>query len=353
MTKMIVPVLTMLLLSTGFNKIPDLFVTYEEDDYLSVYGMRKPLTYYSDLYGPFPKFPSSAPDFNLYINRKSNHSDFNSMCVHFNLYTLKNNKIALTRYYEHLTFDENKKITVPLSFELNQNFSLEGIKVDLEIYSEINDFYKEKLSFKLYPSENGGSYSLKDYSSATLKFNDSAVEIKDNSIKTYQEAFTFGEYRDYFLLDHYYHLRFTQFNFSYSFAKNFTYTSASMTIKDAPSCFSNLKMTQNDDDIQIPLEAYLTEENKIGLRFGAHLFVDKNTLEMAYFPLNNNYVSTNTFFLPKNRAAEVDGTKFKFVIEGCGYEDFKLSWEVTFDSLRYLIGNCSDSEYCVIEGVVD
>ena len=351
MTKMMIPILTTFMLGVGFGKVP-LPDIGEYDDYSSVYGTKNPLTYSSDLYGPFKSFPASAPSLNLYITRKSNHSDFDSICIHFNLYSLRNNKIALTRYIEHQTFDSSKKMTVPLAFNLGQNFAPEGIKVELEIYSEIRDYYKKEFSFNLYPCDSKETINAKDYSLKTLKLRDTALEIKNNSVVTYQETYTFSEYYDYFLLDHYYHLRLTQFTFQYAYPKDFSYANATMIIKEAPDCFNKLKKN-NLNDVSIPLQAYLTEENKIGLKFTNHLFVNKNTLEMSFFPDNENYVATNTFFLPKNGAEEVDGTKFQFKIESCGYGDITLLWEVTFDSTRYLIGNCADSDYCVIEGVVD
>ena len=352
MSKLLMPIVTMLL--STFVGLPKGRISVDDEPHVfdGPTGGSVPLEFSSDFYGPFQEFEQNAPDFVLYIERKSSNSEYDSLTIHTQLYTLKNDDLALTRYARNRTFGSSKKMTVRIPLLLNQFLSKEGIRVVIEITSDATNYYNRKFYFRLFPHENRKVYNLKDYSEKKLELDTYVVQIQDSRIVLPWETYSFSEFRDYFLLDNYYALRLNQFHFSYSFPYNFMYSGASMTIKNAPNCFSRLKKNGSDDCV-IPLSIAMNEDQQIILRYQSGLYVNKDTLEMSFSPVNDKYVPTNTFFLPKNHVDDVIGTTFVFLLEGCGYGDINLYFEVEFDSSRYLIGDCSNSDYCVIEGVVD
>ena len=81
------------------------------------------------------------------------------------------------------------------------------------------------------------------------------------------------------------------------------------------------------------------------------MYVNPYTLEMSSFKMQNE-VKTNKIYFPVNKKKDFLGEKFNIVVSNCGLNKYNLIFEITYDVFRDLVGNCSNSDFC-IKGTVE
>ena len=81
------------------------------------------------------------------------------------------------------------------------------------------------------------------------------------------------------------------------------------------------------------------------------MYVHPETLEMSFIP-RDGFVATKYFYLPRNKTKQMLNQLFTLKMEKFGYGQINFSWDVRYINNRNLIGDCNDSDFCVVEEVL-
>ena len=73
-------------------------------------------------------------------------------------------------------------------------------------------------------------------------------------------------------------------------------------------------------------------------------------MNMAYLPLSG-YVATDNLYFPINQIDSVQGLNVTFTLRDFGNNKTNLSWTSTYYPTSNIIGQCNNSEYCIVGGV--
>lgn len=76
------------------------------------------------------------------------------------------------------------------------------------------------------------------------------------------------------------------------------------------------------------------------------LYVNLQTYEVSYLP-RSGFVSTDTFYFPKNKKEEIENMFFQLSFKNFGASKSDYVYDGTFAFNKNHIGNCSNSSYCV------
>ena len=230
-------------------------------------------------------------------------------------------------------------VTMPTSTLLNEN----GMMVTISIYNSEDTLYIEK-SFTIYPipSETVDPTVVGSYQSKII-----SVKITSNKITNTSDSYTFTNIKSYFNNTIYYRLPIEEFLFTHVDAGELTYGNCYMSLIGYQRYFPALSHFLSTAKIPLKL---VKKENGYGLDFANTLYVEKSTLKMTT-SAREGYVATNNFYLPVNFRDELSDLKVYFVIEDLGISKLKMSWKTTCLMDNAFIGDCSDSEYCIVGGV--
>ena len=232
----------------------------------------------------------------------------------------------------------SKSVSIPTSILLGEN----GLLIKAYICDATSHETIRHSSVRVH-NKSGATIDptkVKEYTSKTLgfKLDISFLEVKD--------SYQFTNIDDYFLTDIYYKIPFDQFHFKYNndFA-SFTYESASVSLVGNESYFSGLSYKNNE--AKLPLNIEIDENGVCSLKLDRVLYVDPKTLHISSSP-RAFYVVTNNLYLPVNHIEDLYGMQFVFRLNGLGMDKINLVWTTTLISSSGLIGNCHNSEYCVV-----
>lgn len=205
-----------------------------------------------------------------------------------------------------------------------------------------------QIDFILYPYSKKHPINPFDYNNSSYNSRQKAFYFKDNGIKFIEEKFSFKDLEDYFLTNSYYKLSLDQFKFDSFLYGNLSYKDAYLVLDDLIPSFLSLSNESNNSS-KIPLSLKINENATISLQFKDLLYVEPSSLHMSTRP-KSGYVATKYFFLPTNKKEEVSTQSFRFEINELGYNKTYLSWNIEYTNTINLIGDCSNSEYCVVGG---
>lgn len=159
------------------------------------------------------------------------------------------------------------------------------------------------------------------------------------------EQYTFTAIDDYLISDTYYRLHFEQFRFFTTLKEeDVTYQKANIRIFGMQEFFPAL--TFHKDSATIPLEVNYND-NELTLSLYGHLYVEPKLLILSDTP-KTGYRTTDNFYFPINQRKEMLGSSFTFSIQGIGLNQSTFSWQSTLLAGSSLIGDCQNSEYCVV-----
>ncbi len=249
-------------------------------------------------------------------------------------------KTEKTKYHTIVKGD-SYALTFTLPFK--SSLSERGLTFKIE-FIEGNDELIQTFSFNLKPIIRK-TITAKDYINDYYVVEDIVVD-PDNYSKVKDEKFKFDQALDYFNSDTYYRLSLEDVLITYECGLPFPGCIAHLHFVDYLKSFPYLDSENEVPTFDIPLRT-ITKNNRISFAFPQVMYVKPTTLEMS-LEARPGFVSTSYFYLPKNRCEEILDQVFSVDVEEFGHGKTSFTWDMRYLNNQRLIGDCSNSDYCVI-----
>ena len=249
-------------------------------------------------------------------------------------------KTEKTKYHTIVKGD-SYALTFTLPFK--SSLSERGLTFKIE-FIEGNDELIQTFSFNLKPIIRK-TITAKDYINDYYVVEDIVVD-PDNYSKVKDEKFKFDQALDYFNSDTYYRLSLEDVLITYECGLPFPGCIAHLHFVDYLKSFPYLDSENEVPTFDIPLRT-ITKNNRISFTFPHVMYVKPATLEMS-LEARPGFVSTSYFYLPKNRCEEILDQVFSVDVKEFGHGKTSFTWDMRYLNNQRLIGDCSNSDYCVI-----
>lgn len=238
--------------------------------------------------------------------------------------------------------ESNYLLTLPT----NDYLSKDGMHCLYELHSIKGILVN--IDFTIYPYSDTNFIDPFDYNNSAYISNNRSFYFDNNKAVYIEEKFTFSDLVNYFKFDTYYRLSLSQFVFNVELYNSYTYLESYILLENLVPSLSSLTNLEGNNS-KIPLSLKIDENFTISLQFKDILYVEPGSLHMSTTP-KTGFVKTRYFYLPTNRKEEVLNQTFTFVIKEIGFNKTSLKWDMNLESVINLIGDCSNSEYCVVGG---
>ena len=237
----------------------------------------------------------------------------------------------------------NVTFTLPLSTMLSEY----GIKGLIEVLDSSENVLITR-PFYLVPATNK-TVNVSKY--MTRDYNVDAVVVNITNYNLYhRESYRFTNFLDYFNCDNYYRLDLKDLVMSYSCFVDFPGGNASLHFLDYERLFPYIDDNGVVPEVNIPLT--ITEKKgEICFNFPQTMYVNRHTLEMSLVA-RPGFLTTSYFYLPINKKDQLIDRVFTLKVKDFGYGKTSFNWNIRYLNSRGLVGDCSDSDYCVIGEVV-
>ena len=295
---------------------------------------------YTDMIGPFKEFDEDT-SIKFYYSMSSTLSPIYEELRCYDASTgASYSKVTKSQHYA------NAGITaIEFPVYLSKYFSSNGLKFEFIIYK--NGIVISRSDAKIYPMEQKSINVTKDKVKSLVSKN-VAFKIEENNLITYHDDFNFTGFKDYVDAENYHSLDLRGYTFL-SNQKNLNYGDASVTFADPRKAF---KYLSHDNNGKIKIKLGITEDNeKKGFKVIDNIYVNPYTLDIATYQISEG-IKTNKIYLPVNKKKEFLGETFDIVLTNCGLNKYNFIFQITYDVFRDLVGNCSNSDYC-IKGTVE
>ncbi len=249
-------------------------------------------------------------------------------------------KTEKTKYHTIVKGD-SYALTFTLPFK--SSLSERGLTFKIEFING-NDELIQTFSFNLKPIIRK-TITAKDYINDYYVVEDIVVD-PDNYSKVKDEKFKFDQALDYFNSDTYYRLSLEDVLITYECGLPFPGCIAHLHFVDYLKSFPYLDSENEVPTFDIPLRT-ITKNNRISFAFPQVMYVKPATLEMS-LEARPGFVSTSYFYLPKNRCEEILDQVFSVDVKEFGHGKTSFTWDMRYLNNQRLIGDCSNSDYCVI-----
>ena len=294
----------------------------------------------SEMIGPFKEFDEDTKiKFSYRLNNNLDKVYEELRC--FNATTGE----AFSKSTRKMHYTGTGTVSFEFPVSLSKYFSSNGIRFQLTIYSD-NIVISRSIA-SIYPMEQKEIHVTRD-KIKSLVSKDVAFKIENSNMITYRDDFNFTGFKDYVDADNYHSLDFRGNTFL-SNQENLNYSSANLTYLDSKRVF---KYLGHDGYGKINIRLGITNDNeKKSIKVVDNIYVNPYTLDISSFQLPDT-VKTNKIYFPVNKKTEFLGKSFSIVLFDCGLNKYKLIFDITYDVFRDLVGNCSNSDYC-IKGMVE
>ena len=254
-----------------------------------------------------------------------------------------------TYFYTTAAHNYELKKTQRLTFTLPIKTYLKkkGMDARFQILNSSSEVLKE-VSFKLKPVQPKKIQVL-DY--FTREYESDLIVIDPNSyVTSHDERYKFNGFIDYFNLNNYYRLSLDDIYATYSCLVSFPISTGNLTFIDYDHLFPYLDDESETPIVNIPVKAYKSS-SKILFSFANTMYVDPHTLDMS-FTARPGFQLTKYFYLPINKREQFLDRVFTLDMPKFGHNENSFTWNIRYTNNRNLIGDCDNSDYCVIGEVV-
>ena len=235
---------------------------------------------------------------------------------------------------------------VSFNLPLSTMLTSKGLKGKIEVLNSSNTALLTH-TFNLLPI-NRKTIRIQDYVGRDYIVND--VIIKPSDYDNYhQEIISFPQYYDYFDEKVYHTLSLNRFIVNYTCFENFPGCTVNLRFTDYNRLFPYLDLPKTIPYFTIPLRARYV--NGIVRFYFPNMFVNPKTLEMSLI-FRAGFVATNVFYLPLNKNDLLLDQVFQLEVSEFGYGKISFRWDITYLTTKHLVGDCQDSEYCIIGEVI-
>ena len=232
---------------------------------------------------------------------------------------------------------------VVFTLPLSTMFSSAGISVRVQSFDE-HDNQLAIYAFTLKPSPHK-KINVNDYISTTYDVNNVVID-PDRATSRKREAVYFPSILSYFNEDYYYRLNLNGLLVNYQCFMPFPGCSAKLTFVDYDHIFRSLDSKDEVPIVEIPLQ-FVANTGQISFKFPDKMYVNPTTLDMSLTP-KSGFQETSHFYLPVNRKNSLIDQVFTFEVTNFGYAKTAFSYDITYVNNRSLIGDCENSDYCVV-----
>jgi hypothetical protein len=171
------------------------------------------------------------------------------------------------------------------------------------------------------------------------------------------DKFVFSDYDQYYTAQYYHRLPLNDFNFIYSnsfFGDKLYYTDAFFEVQDdiEHNYFKYVSPLLSNGYRRIPLNIAVDKNRKVktGTPYKVSLtnkmYVNPTTLIMSMQPLPG-FVETKYFYFPKMGYNTQKITNFRLLIKNVGLNEYDVLSNLTYETEKAFLGNCSNSKYCI------
>ena len=249
--------------------------------------------------------------------------------------------------YAHTNSSHNVEKNVPYNFSLpipvHSMLSSNGIDCKVILLdSSSKELSSYTFSLKPITKER---INVSDYLRTYYQAVDTVVD-PDKYSTSNSEKYIFNGFIDYFNEDNYYRLNLNKLKITYSCPKPFPGCSAKLRFTDYNNIFPNLNNGNLFLPFQIPLRT-VVNGSQISFDFPEQMYVNPKTLEMSIVA-KPDYRLTKYFYLPINKKESLIDQVFTLDVSNFGHNKVSFSWGITYLNDRNLIGDCYNSDYCVV-----
>ena len=243
----------------------------------------------------------------LELFRKSYKKNVTETYVYDNSYTRLSNIISIsftTKSFSNVTYDNEVQLSESSAIRLNNE-----------------DYNYESKSKTIYFSKKGG-------------------------IKNLPEKLRFVNFSDIYVADYYHKLDLSDFYIidNSEFTHDVSCGDILLEIKNLNGAFKNLNPVK--DSLQIPLKL-AKKGSRYFLTPNVLLYVNPTTLDMSSAK-KEGYVPTNCIYFPRNGKRFENEYSCRIGIMDFGLDRNQIVTSFKYKSLHNIIGDCRNSEYCVI-----
>lgn len=240
-----------------------------------------------------------------------------------------------------------KSRTVTFNLPLSSMLSEYGIRGVVEVLNSSGDVLLNR-PFYLMPVSpktiNVSKFLNKDYN-----VDDVIVNITNYNLY-HRESYSFTEFLDYFNVDTYYQLDISQLKMSYTCFESFPGANGVLHFVDYNHLFPYIDDNNDVPEVDIPIRIY-QKKKEICFDFPEIMYVNKKTLEMSLVA-RPGFLPTSHFYLPINKKDQLLDQVFTLQVTDFGFGKTSFNWNMRYLNSRGLVGDCSDSDYCVIGEVM-
>lgn len=246
---------------------------------------------------------------------------------------IKYNNFTIKRYYVELP---------------NKYLQDSGLTYTFLVLSEDFKTTYVNISHKIYPATIRNTIDVNNLTNRIYLEKNYAFYINKNKIVEVDDKFDFTHMPLYFDDKHYYRLNIDGLSIKYNDGKLLSIRSSVLSFVDDDELFPYISNTINKK-ITINLKMTMVAGfAKFG--FANKMYVNPSTMEMSFTP-RTKFVETKYFYLPINGASKFDNYQINFQIFGAGTFQTNFNYKLKYRLNKYLIGNCNDSNYCIVSGV--
>lgn len=249
------------------------------------------------------------------------------------------------------TISLEPKAAEEVSFNLRTSLCMSpfGMEISLIVQNADLGTNLKKIEFHLDPKSTLTLRAM-DYINKKLVSDNVAFSfggLVGSGVILYSETYQFVNFQDYFPVDNYYRIDLDSFYFTYSFTRKFVFNDGFMEIDDPYDLFP--LVPRNTRGYRHFPYTVIEKDGKFHLKFTS-LFVNPNNYNVTTSPMEG-YVETSYLYLPPNQQEKIANCQFAFWLVDPGYNLYDFYWTVSYILPNNLIGDCRNSEYCVIGGV--
>ena len=281
---------------------------------------------------------SQITDQNYVLEVEPTSIPINRYRVSYKLINNVDNKVIYSKEYSKLDIETGFELSLPLEGHLTS----EGVTISFDHFYSTTRVNKSGV---IYPYKKE-TVDVSQYRSAAYVREGTFLTLKNGDVYT-KETFDFTDLNEYISVSTNNRLDLSHLEFLYGCLHEFTCRNIYLRIKDHQNLFP--KLNRFNGEVSLKMK-FLQVKSLIILSIDEPLYVNTETLEMSSIEMDN-YVLANTIYLPFGREEAILDDEIYILIEDAGMSSTDFTIPFVFYITNKYIGECYESDYCIIGGV--
>lgn len=225
------------------------------------------------------------------------------------------------------------------TLKYNNAFTRQNNTIQIKVTAGTNVYTSEEISMNLTRAKSELITENKPYYSDSLV----TTFLPDSSVTTTNLMCSFENFEGLYSPDYYHKIKLSDFKINIdSKLQPLFDCNPSLIIKNADGVFNDISTSNN---VEFPL-TLVKLASGFTFQLKNDLYVNKETLLLSSVP-KDGYVKTKHIFLPRNNMQNESKFTAYFVFTDFGIDKDLVRHSFQFKALRNIIGDCSNSEYCI------